>query len=65
MLSLLEVGGFVLERVATGSSFSLVLVASACVLSLGYLLRLGSRRQPWPGEGVGRGAEERDLQGAG
>ncbi|XP_037746653.1 lanosterol 14-alpha demethylase [Chelonia mydas] len=51
MLSLLEVGGFVLERVATGSPLSLVLVASAFVLSLGYLLRLGSRRRPQPGEG--------------
>lgn len=65
MLSLLEVGGFVLERVATGSPLSLVLVASAFVLSLGYLLRLGSRRRPQPGEGVGPGAEERGLQGGG
>ncbi|XP_020640832.3 lanosterol 14-alpha demethylase isoform X1 [Pogona vitticeps] len=45
MLSVLEVGGSLLERVAAGSPFSLLLAASAFALSLGYLLQVGARHR--------------------
>lgn len=44
MLNLMEVGGSLLERVAVGNPLSLVLAASAFVLSLGYLFQLSYRR---------------------
>uniref|UniRef100_A0A669QPX8 Lanosterol 14-alpha demethylase n=1 Tax=Phasianus colchicus TaxID=9054 RepID=A0A669QPX8_PHACC len=44
MLSLLEVGGSLLERAAVGNPLSLLLAASAFALSLGYLFQLGYRR---------------------
>ncbi|KAM6101409.1 lanosterol 14-alpha demethylase [Theristicus caerulescens] len=44
MLSLMEVGGSLLERVALGNPVSLVLAASAFALSLGCLFQLGYRR---------------------
>ncbi|XP_050189709.1 lanosterol 14-alpha demethylase [Myiozetetes cayanensis] len=44
MLSLMEVGRSLLERVAVGNPLSLVLAASAFALSLGYLFQLGYRR---------------------
>uniref|UniRef100_A0A8C8VNI6 Lanosterol 14-alpha demethylase n=1 Tax=Pelusios castaneus TaxID=367368 RepID=A0A8C8VNI6_9SAUR len=53
MLSLLEVGGPLLERAAAGSPLSMALAVFAFVLSLGYLLQRGSRllHQPPPAHG--------------
>lgn len=54
-LSLMEVGGSLLERVATGNPLSLVLAASAFALSLGYLWQLGYRRHAGSDQRVGAG----------
>lgn len=53
MLSLMEVGGSLLERVAVGNPLSLVLAASAFALSLGYLFQLGYRRHVGSDQRVG------------
>lgn len=55
MLSLLEVGGSLLERAAVGNPLSLLLAASAFALSLGYLFQLGYRRHVGAGRTVGAG----------
>uniref|UniRef100_A0A8D2LP03 Lanosterol 14-alpha demethylase n=1 Tax=Varanus komodoensis TaxID=61221 RepID=A0A8D2LP03_VARKO len=45
VLSLLQVGGSLLEKVAASGPLSLLLAASALALSLGYLLQIGSRHR--------------------
>lgn len=55
MLSLMEVGGSLLERVAVGNPISLLLAASAFALSLGYLFQLGYRRHVGSDRRVGTG----------
>lgn len=55
MLSLLEVGGSLLERAAVGNPLSLLLAASAFALSLGYLFQLGYRRHVGADRTVGAG----------
>lgn len=58
-LSLMEVGGSLLERVAVGNPLSLVLAASAFALSLGYLFQLGYRRHVGSEQKVGAGGRRR------
>lgn len=65
MLSLLEVGGSLLERVAVGNPLSLALAASAFVLSLGYLLQLGYRRHVGSEQRVRAGGGPGKVVGAG
>ncbi|XP_003222149.1 lanosterol 14-alpha demethylase [Anolis carolinensis] len=45
VLTLLEMGGSLLEKVAFGGPISFLLAASAFALSLGYLLQLGSKNR--------------------